>query len=117
MAETEQAEAVRLSTRVNLIFAGEERAFQLPLARMRALEEKRGAGPMHLLRRFSNGDWTTDDLRETIFQGLQGGGMDSAQAARLLKSDFDDLPYQQFLGVAQTIIAAAVVGVPEKVEA
>ena len=95
---------------VTLAFAGEERLFRLPIGRLRALQEKTDCGPMELIQRFAAGSWRVDDLRETIHQGLIGGGLAAPDAARLLKTDFDDLPLGQFVGTAQAIVLAAVVG-------
>lgn len=102
------------SAEITLVFAGEERPFRLPIGRLRALQEKTDAGPMELVQRFAAGTWRVDDLRETIHQGLIGGGMAAADAAKLLKTDFDDLPLGQFVGTAQAIVLAAVVGAGEE---
>lgn len=98
------------SAEITLAFAGEERPFRLPIGRLRALQEKVDCGPMELVQRFAAGTWRVDDLRETIHQGLIGGGMAAADAVKLLKTDFDDLPLSQFVGTAQAIVLAAVVG-------
>lgn len=95
---------------ITLAFAGEERLFRLPIGRLRALQEKTDCGPMELIQRFAAGSWRVDDLRETIHQGLVGGGMAANEAAKLLKNDFDDLPLGQFVSTAQAIVLAAVVG-------
>lgn len=102
------------SAEITLPFAGEDRTFRLPIGRLRALQEKCDAGPMELLSRFASGTWRVDDLRETLLQGLQGGGMASADASRLLKSDFDDLPLQQFVSLCQGIVMACVIGAPDE---
>lgn len=99
---------------VVLPFGGEDRPFRLPIGRLRALQEKVDAGPMELLNRIATGTWRVDDLRETILQGLIGGGMTSADATRLLKSDFDDLPLGQFTTIAQAALFAAVIGVEDE---
>lgn len=95
---------------ISLAFGGEERIFRLPLGRLRALQEKTDCGPMELLRRFVAGEWRVDDLRETILQGLIGGGLDQPAATKLLLGHFDDLPLQPFIIIAQAIVMAAVVG-------
>lgn len=98
------------SAEIELAFGGEDRVFRLPLGRLRALQEKCDAGPMELLQRFVTGAWRVDDLRETILQGLIGGGLDQASATKLVQSYFDDEPLQPFLPLAQGIIMASVVG-------
>ena len=99
---------------MTLLFAGEERQFRLPLGRLRALQEKCDCGPLELLRRFVDGSWRVDDLRETLMQGLIGGGLDQAAAARIILSSFDDQPLQQFVMTAQAVVMASVVGAEDE---
>jgi len=99
---------------VELDFADGERLFRLPIGRWRAVQERCDAGPMELLRRYTDGSWRVDDLREVIRQGLIGGGMAVAEADQLLKSNFDDLPLAQFTPLAQAVVMASVVGVPDE---
>lgn len=98
------------SAEVTLAFAGEERVFRLPLGRLRALQEKTDCGPMELLSRLASGTWRVDDLRETILQGLVGGGLDQGAATKLLLSYLDDQPLQPFVILAQAVLMAAVIG-------
>ncbi|QBX38671.1 gene transfer agent family protein [Brevundimonas sp. S30B] len=102
------------SAEISLAFGGEERSFRLPIGRLRPLQEKVDAGPMELLQRFAAGTWRVDDLRETILQGLIGGGLDQAKASRLVIDYFDDQPLQPFVTLAQAIIMAAVVGAEDE---
>lgn len=102
------------SAEVTLAFAGEDRPFRLSIGPLRALQEKCDAGPMELLQRFASGSWRVDDLRETLLQGLKGGGMTDAEATRLIRSDFDDHPYVGFVPVAQAVVMAAVIGAPDE---
>lgn len=102
------------SAEVTLSFGGEDRLFRLPIGRLRALQEKVDCGPYELLRRFMSGTWRVDDLRETIYQGLVGGGMEAPAAGQLMKSDFDDLPLTQFVPVANAVIMAALAGVDDE---
>lgn len=98
------------SAEISLDFAGEERTFRLSIGPLRALQEKTDCGPMELLSRFSAGTWRVDDLRETILQGLQGGGMTGAEATKLIRSNFDDRPLQQFVNLAQAVVMACLIG-------
>lgn len=102
------------SAEIEIAFGGEDRTFRLPIGRLRALQEKVDAGPMELLHRIAAQTWRVDDLRETILQGLIGGGMSSADATRLLKSDFDDLPLAQFTTIAQAVLFTAVLGAEDE---
>lgn len=102
------------SAEIEIAFGGEDRLFRLNIGRLRALQEKVDAGPMELVNRLAAGAWRVDDLRETILQGLIGGGMTSADATRLMKSDFDDLPLAQFVPVAQAILYTALLGAEDE---
>nr|WP_314437615.1 gene transfer agent family protein [uncultured Brevundimonas sp.] len=95
-------------------FGGEDRIFRLPIGRLRAVQEKCDCGPMELLQRFLGGTYRIDDVREVILQGLIGGGMDAPMAGRLVKSNFDDLPLQPFVMLAQGVIMAVLVGVEDE---
>lgn len=102
------------SAEIEIAFGGEDRPFRLNIGRLRALQEEVDAGPMELVNRLAAGAWRVDDLRETIRHGLIGGGMASAEATRLMKTDFDDLPVAQFVPVAQAILYAALLGVEDE---
>lgn len=96
---------------VTLPFAGEERAFALPIDPLRTLQRVCDAGPMWLNARFLRGDWRVDDVRETLRQGLIGAGMTDADSTRLMKDHFDGKPLAQFVSLAEAITAACVTGV------
>lgn len=102
------------SADVELSFGGEDRVFRLPLGRLRALQEKTDCGPFDLHRRLLAGTWRVDDLRETIRQGLIGGGMEVAAVDGLLKTEFDDLPKLQFVPVASAALWAVLEGVEDE---
>lgn len=102
------------SAEVVLAFGGEDRVFRLPLGRLRALQEKTDAGPMELLQRFTVGNWRIDDVREPILQGLIGGGMNQHEATKLVQSYFDDTPTLPHVHFAQSIVAAAIIGVEDE---
>lgn len=99
---------------VTLDFAGEERPFRLPIGRLRVLQERCDAGPLELVRRYENGNWRVDDVREPILQGLIGGGMDQAMATKLVTQFFDGFPLLKFVTLAQVIVLAALAGSPEE---
>lgn len=95
---------------IRLAFGGEERLFRLPIGRLRALQEKTDCGPQELAERLFGNTWRVDDVRETILQGLIGGGATQAEATRLLGLYFDDLPIRQFVPLAIGVVMAALVG-------
>lgn len=93
-------------------FGGEERAFRLDIDRLRALQAKCDAGPVEIIRRIEGGAWRIDDLRETIFQGLVGGGATQLDATVLMRDHFERQPkgYAQFTPLAHDILVEAVFG-------
>lgn len=97
---------------VSLPFGGEERRFKLGIGQWRAVQEKCDAGPPELLRRYVEGTWRIDDLREVLFQGLVGGGLDQASATALIVGTFDPNPKLQFVAIAQAIVMAGLIGDP-----
>lgn len=97
-----------------LPFGGEDRTFRLNIGRLRALQEKVDAGPHELWMRVNTGTWRVDDLRETLLQGLIGGGMSSADATRLMKTDFDDLPFAQFIETTKAVLMVMLFGVGDE---
>ncbi|WP_461344464.1 gene transfer agent family protein [Brevundimonas sp. GN22] len=99
---------------VTLPFGGEERLFRLPIARLRALQEKTDCGPMELIQRYSAGTWRLDDVREAILQGLIGGGLNSHEATQVIMGHFDDTPIFPHVTIAQAIVASAVIGVDDE---
>lgn len=99
---------------VTLLFADEERLFRLPIGRWRAVQERCDAGPLELLRRYTSSSWRVDDVREVVLQGLVGGGMQVAEASKLVANYFDGLPLAQFVPLAQAVVMASVVGASDE---
>jgi len=98
---------------VRLDFAGEARLFKLGLRELEAVQSECDAGPMELLRRYSEGTWRVQDLRAPIFQGLKGGGAKDSEATLVMRRNFDGRPLAEFVMVAQLVVMAAVMGVGE----
>lgn len=105
--------------RITAEFAGEEHDFCLRVGELMELQEKREAGPAVLLARLSLGQWLIQDVTETIRLGLIGGGADSATAARLVRLNVEQRPFD--LGgesglviLAVKILAAATHGAPDE---
>lgn len=99
-----------------LEFGGQDRLFRLGIGRLRSLQEKTDCGPYELHRRFTSGEWKIDDVRETIRQGLIGGGLPVIDVDALLKTEFDGLPKGQFVGLANAVVLAELVGVEDEPE-
>lgn len=89
-------------------FAGEERLFRIRLGEIRRIEAKCGnVGIGEVVRRLSKAvflldkvggveafahglEIRADDVFETIFQGLKGGGMADREATDLVRREIDD---------------------------
>ncbi len=93
-------------------FAGAERAFRLDIDRVRPLQAVTDCGPLELIRRIEAGVWRVDDLRETLFQGLIGGGATQLEATVLIRDNFDQpkAGYAQFAPLAHEVLSAVVFG-------
>lgn len=98
---------------ITLTWAGGEHDFALRLEHLRALQDACDAGPMHILERLSSGRWLVDDVIATIRLGLEGGGMDKADARKLLAKHAEQEPLTAFVLTAQAVLAASLIGVPE----
>jgi hypothetical protein len=101
-------------TAVTMEWADGEYTFDLPLGSVRALQEKTGFGPAMLLYRIQTDQWKVDDYRETIFQGLIGGGLTPVEATKLVKAYVDDRPAKESLLPAQAVLMAFINGMPSK---
>lgn len=78
-----------------------------------ALEDKCRCGIAEILQRLHSRRWYLNDVRETIRLGLIGGGMDAERALRAVQIHVDGQPLAPSVLIAQAIIAAVLVGVPD----
>lgn len=99
--------------KVVLPFGGEDRTFGLTIGPLRALQRICDAGPAEIRNRLLMGTYRLDDVRETIRQGLMGGGATDAESTKLVKLHIDDRPIEQFVLIAHAIVGACLVGVPD----
>lgn len=117
-------------------FGGEVRKFDLsPIGAWRGLEERCNAGIGKIMGRV----WSTmatkviaaeggylevpnpegfeffgDDIREVLFQGLKGGGMEDMAASKLMRQVYDSAPGKaQFAPLAAEILRDWWFGVPK----
>jgi hypothetical protein len=100
-------------TAITLPWADGEFTFDLRLGEIRKLQDKTGVGPAVILNRIQTDQWKVDDYRETILQGLLGGGMEAGQARTLIKDWVDERPAKESLLPAQMILMAWLVGAPQ----
>jgi len=95
---------------VDLTWAGGEHPFLLRIAELRALQDKCDAGPAHVLGRLASGHWRVDDVISTIRLGLEGGGMDKADARRLVERFCEAEPLTASVLTAHAVLAASLYG-------
>jgi hypothetical protein len=69
------------------------------------------------LMRLQSGEWKVDDYRETLLQGLLGGGMSALDANKLIRKWVDDRPAKESLMPAQAVLLAWIMGVPTEKKA
>lgn len=103
-------------TAITLPWADGEFIFDLKLGQVRALQDKCGAGPGVILLRLQSGEYRVDDFRETILQGLLGGGMNVDEARKLVHLWVDERPAQESLLPARAILMAWIMGAPQETE-
>lgn len=96
----------------DLTWRGGRHPFRLGIGELRALQHATDAGPAHVLARLQSGEWLVDDVTETIRLGLTGGGMDRAEATRLVDVHVEDRLGSHVM-LATAIIAAALYGVED----
>lgn len=97
---------------IELTWADGTYKFRLPIGQLRELQDKCRAGPPEILDRLTFRKWLVDDVRETIRLGLIGGGKTPTDALVLVIRYVDDRPLMENAPVAQSIMIAALVGVP-----
>lgn len=115
-------------------FGGEERTFRLAIGQWRRIQEKCDAGPGEIASRLSGfmllrdgklplaqaaalgrlGSWRVDDVRETLLQGLIGGGMTPDEAGPLIRTYVDERPWSETIPVAYQVVMAAIIGVDDE---
>lgn len=98
------------SANISFTWGDGARAFRLGMKELRRLQDKTGTGPHALYMRIATKAWKVDDLRETILQGLLGGGMVAEDAAKLVKQFVDERPLLHSVTPALVILGAALSG-------
>jgi hypothetical protein len=89
---------------------------------LRSVSSARGApipGPMTLLNALRANDVWPDDARDILRLGLVGGGMEPAEAHRLLKHYFDDFeryPLLSNMRPAFMVLLAGLTGPPQEAD-
>lgn len=102
-------------------FGGEPQQFRVLIPELQAIQKKCGVGPATVAYRLAHaamvrrrnpkattlelmaqnlGDFTVDDVREPVLQGLLGGGMNPNVAGKLVRTWIDD---RGFKGLVENI--------------
>ena len=114
------------------LWGSDERTFRLGIGEWRKVQETCDAGPAEIAARLSGwaaarkraptatfldllaagalGNWRVDDIREPIFRGLIGGGMDPTSAGRLLRELHDERPLMENVDLALEIVLVSMIG-------
>ena len=92
------------------VWPGGEHPFRLALAQLEGLQQKTEAGPEWLLLRFQSGQWTATEAFEVLRFGLIGGGMEPAQAGKMVRDAFERHALIGFKVPAMSILMAALYG-------
>lgn len=102
------------SAKVSLLFGDGKHDFALKIGQLEELQEKTDAGPEELYDRIGAGRWRVADIRETLRLGLIGAGMAPIEALVLVDRYADAGALAQWKTVAQSILAAALLGAPDE---
>lgn len=120
--------------KIRLPFGDAEREFFLGVGGLRELQVKCDAGPEEIAARLlpsaeavrlkvstpsalANGligRWRVDDVREPIYRGLIGGGMEPTEAGGLVMDLVDKRPLRENIALAYAIVIASIQGVPDE---
>jgi hypothetical protein len=117
-------------------WGSEERTFRLGIGEWRKIQETCDAGPGEVVQRIAAwaavrmampkanfleilaaggaGRWRVDDVREVLYRGLTGGGMDPTSAGRLVRELHDERPLLENLPLALEIVLASLSGPEEE---
>lgn len=114
----------------------QERTFRLRIGDWRKVQETCDAGPAEIASRLSAwaahrrrnptanfldllaagamGNWRVDDIREPLYRGLIGGGMDPTVAGLIVRELHDERPLLENVDLALEIVLASLVGPEEE---
>lgn len=97
-----------------IVWSGGEHAFRLALAQCEGLQQATDCGPDFLLAKFESRMWTPKEAFEVLRWGLIGGGMEPAEAQKVVRGAFDRAAgYAEFKVTALRVLLAALYGPPD----
>jgi hypothetical protein len=113
-------------------WGSEERTFRLGISEWRKIQETCDAGPGEIAQRLAAwaavrrtmpganfiellaaggvGRWRVDDVREVLYRGLTGGGLDPTSAGRIVRELHDERPLLENLALALEIVLVSLSG-------
>jgi len=122
------------SGEITLPWGDKDHTFRLGIAEWEKVQEKCDAGPSELLNRMSPlfaateaglslhdavragyvGTWKIHDVREPLYRGLIGAGMEPTPAGRVIRELVDERPLIESVCIAYQVVLASVVGVVDE---
>lgn len=99
---------------IEIDWPDETHKYWLRWGELRALQDKTGRGPWEIFERFATRKFHVDEVREVVRLGLEGGGCAPGTALQLVKRYVEERPIAESLPMAQAILAAAIMGVPDE---
>lgn len=117
---------------VTRLWGDTERTFRLGIGEWRKVQETCDAGPGEIAARLSTwaamrasnptatflqmlagggaGKWRVDDVREPLYRGLIGAGMDPTAAGKLIRELHDERPLMENIDLALAVVLGSLVG-------
>lgn len=122
------------SGEVILPWGDADRTFRLGIREWEKVQEKCDAGPAEILARLAPafsalqqgltfdqivsmgylGRWRVHDVREPLYRGLIGGGMDPTAAGKVIRELVDERPLLEPMAVAYQVVLASITGAQDE---
>jgi hypothetical protein len=122
------------SGEITLPWGDEDRTFRLGIKEWEKVQEKCDAGPAEILSRLAPafaalqqgltfqqiigagylGRWRVHDVREPLYRGLIGGGLDPTQAGKVVRELVDERPLLESMAMAYQVVMASVTGAEDE---
>lgn len=122
------------SGEITLAWGDHDHTFRLGIAEWEKVQEKCDAGPSEILSRIAPvfaateagldvkqlitagylGTWRINDVREPLYRGLIGGGLEPTAAGRVIRELVDERPLMESVCMAYRVVLASVVGAEDE---
>lgn len=99
---------------IEIEWPDETRKYHLRWGELRELQDKTGRGPWEIFERFATRRFFVDEVREVVRLGLVGGGCAPGTAIQMVRRYVEERPIAESVPMAQAILGAAIMGVPEE---